>query len=121
MNKLKKYNFILKFLLFIISLTFTLTLLNIIFNLSITTSKIISFIGIISYSLIIGFKTGKNCEKEAYKEGTKKGLINILILYVLSCLTLNFKLPLKKIIYYLIILISTILGSIIGINKKRSK
>lgn len=118
MDILKKYNYIYKFIIFILILTLIQTIINLILPLSTNTNKIISFSIIILYSFKSGLNTGKKAESKAYKEGLKKGLINILILYLLSCLTLSFQIPLKKFLYYSIILITTILGSIIGINKK---
>lgn len=121
MKQIKKYNYIYSFPLFILILTFLLTIINIFFTINKTTNNIISLIAILLYSLIVGIKKGLNTEEKAYKEGLKLGLINILILYILNCFTCNFALPLKKIIYFLVIGITTILGSIIGINKKNTQ
>lgn len=118
MKLLKKYNFIYNFLIFILIITIIQTFINIIFPLENNINKIISFIMIILYSIKTGYKKGKVTESKAYKEGIKIGLINILTLYVLGCLTFSFTISINKLIYYSIILITTILGSIIGINKK---
>lgn len=121
MKRIKKYNYLYNLPLFIISLSFLLTIANMIFPISKAINNTISLIAMGIYSLVVGIKKGLNTEEKAYKEGLKLGLINILILYILNCLTLHFTLPLKKIIYFLIIAITTILGSIIGINKKNTQ
>ncbi len=121
MKFFKKNDYIYKFLLFILVLSLILTIINSIFYLNNNINSIISLISILSYSLIIGIKRGLKIEEKAYKEGLKIGIIFVTILYILNCLTLNFSLHLKKIVYFLIIIITTILGSIIGINKKNSK
>ena len=119
MKLIKKDNYILKLPIFIIILSIILTIINLIFPLSNQINSIISLISILLFCFIIGIKKGLNTKEQAYKEGLKLGLINILVLYILNCLTLNFALPLKKIFYFLIICITIILGCIIGINKKR--
>lgn len=118
MKIIKKQKNIINFMLFIIILTTILTIFNIIFPIQNNINKIISFSGVLLYTFILGLKTGKETESKGYKIGFKLGISNIIILYILSCITLTFKLPLSKIIYYITILITTILGSIIGINKK---
>ena len=120
MKILKKYDCIYKFIFFIILLSFTLTTINLIFNFSPNIIKLIILLSMITYSFIIGFKKGLKADNKGYIIGLKTGLINILILFILSLLTLTINISLKKLIYYLIILISTIFGSIIGINKKNS-
>lgn len=119
MKLLNKYNHIIKFIIFILLLTTIETIINLIIPLNIKTNQIISLLSILVYSFLTGYKKGKTIDKKAYKEGFKIGLTNIIILYVLGIFTLSFKINIKRIIYYLIIISVTILGSIIGINKKR--
>lgn len=120
MKILKKYDYIYKYILFILILSLIITIISLIFNPSPSITKIIILISMIVYSFIIGVKKGLRATNKAYKDGLKTGLINILILYLLGCITFNFSLPLRKILYFIIIVISTIFGSIIGINKKNS-
>lgn len=119
MKLLNKNSHIIKFIIFILSLTTIETIINLIVPLSTKTNQIISLICILVYSFITGYKKGQTSDKKAYKEGFKLGLTNIIILYILGIFTLSFKINLKRIIYYIIIITITILGSIIGINKKR--
>lgn len=119
MKLLKKYKYILNFIIYLLISTTILTILNLIFNFSSNTTNVLCLIFTSLYSIISGIKIGKITESKAYKEGLKKGLIYILIMYIIGSLFFTFKLPLKRIIYYLIILTCTILGSIIGINKKK--
>jgi len=121
MKLLKKYDYIWKFIIFIILVSVILTIINLVTPLKQSINSLISLIVVLLYSLFIGIKKGFLVSSKAYKEGFKIGIINIFILYILGALTLNFNLSLKKIIYYLLILITTILGSIIGINRKNSK
>lgn len=70
-------------------------------------------------SILIGsIYIGRRSKSKGYLEGIKIGLITIFILILLNYLGFDNKISLDIIIYYLIILVSSILGSIIGINKK---
>lgn len=120
MKIIKKYQEYIKLPIFIIILSIILTIINLIINLNNNLNSLISLISVLVYSLIIGIKRGINTKEQAYKEGLKLGLINIIILYILNCLTLNFSLSLKKLLYFIIIYTTIILGCIIGINKKGS-
>lgn len=82
---------------------------NINIYLKLTTIIISLFIG--------GFYIGKNSSNKGYIEGIKIGLIIILIEFLLN-LSLIHKIKFNIIIYYIITLSSTTLGSILGINKK---
>ena len=68
-----------------------------------------------------GFYIGKHSKENGWLEGLKIGLIFLVILFLLSYLGFQEGMHLKTWIYYLIILISSILGSMIGINKKKTK
>lgn len=121
MKLLKKYDFIYKYLIFILILTLLLTFVNLIIPINNHINSLISLIMMLGYIFICSIKKGFKVEEKAYLEGFKLGLMYIAILYVLNCLTLNFALPIKKILYFLIIIITSVLGCIIGINKKNSK
>ena len=75
-------------------------------------------IGIISF-IIGGFIIGKNSIKKGYIEGIKLSIIAIIIMIIISIIFKVFKY--KSIIYYLVLSVSCIIGSMIGINKKKNK
>ena len=72
---------------------------------------------VITY-FIGGFLIGKKSIKKRWLEGLKFGLIVSIILILFNILGLNQDFNLKLIFYYLILISSTILGSMFGINKK---
>ena len=80
-------------------------------------TNILSIIIMIIIFLIMGFLKGKNSDKKGYLQGMKIGGILLLILIIMGIITFDFSF--KSIIYYLILLLSSIFGSMIGINKKR--
>lgn len=121
MKILKKYDYIWKFILFILIFTFVLTIVNLIFPLKNSINSLVSLIAVLIYSLFVGFKKGMKVEEKAYKAGLILGFTNVVILYFMGFLALNFGMTIKKLLYFVIIIITTILGSIIGINKKNSR
>jgi len=120
MKYLKKLSF--SFIYIISSLliiTFFITLLNY-FN--IINDKIISIFKILIpiLSLFIGgFYIGKNSNNKGYLEGLKLGGIFCLFLLIFNFLALNNSFKLKYLLFYLILIASTILGSMIGINIRK--
>lgn len=65
-----------------------------------------------------GYKIGKSSEKKGYLEGIKIG--GIIILNFLVLVLLLDKFSLKSLLYYLILLLTSILSSMIGINRKKT-
>lgn len=73
----------------------------------------------ISSLFIGGFIIGKGSKKKGWLEGLKLSLIFITILLIINFIVLNSKIEFKNLLYYLIISVSCIFGSIIGINKNQ--
>ncbi len=119
MKYLKK---ILKSFLFttlsILLLTFIFTLLNY-FNIINSKIMIISKIIIPLFSLALGgYIIGKGAEKNGWLEGLKLGLIITLLIFV-GNLIFSPKLILKDLIFYILLITSSMLGAMIGINRKK--
>lgn len=68
-----------------------------------------------------GFYVGKESNQNGWLEGLKLSIIFIVLMILFNYLGLRNHLELKNIIYYLILTITCIFGSIIGINKKGQK
>lgn len=117
--KYKKYGE--AFLLVFIFLGFFSMLLTLLGYFNITSSKIteylILFLTMISL-FIGGFFLGKKCGQKGWLEGIKIGSMVIFLFFLISYLGFDQGLNVKVCIYYLILLVSSILGSMIGINKK---
>ena len=75
------------------------------------------FIPIIS-SFIGGFYIGKFAKEKGYLEGIKLGLLFIILMFIVTLLDGN-NIKWILIIYYLILLLTSMLGSMIGINRKK--
>ena len=105
----------------VLFLVFTLivTILNY-FNLLSINGINISKIIIPVLSILIGsFYLGTTVKNKGWLEGIKLSIIIILILLITNLLILKNGFEIKNLIYYLIILVSSMVGSMIGINKKK--
>lgn len=113
----KILNALLTFFIIIIVGTLFLTLFNY-FN--ILSPKIISILKLIiplSAIFTSSYRLGKQSEKKGYIEGLKLGSIIIIIFLTLILLLDQF--TTKSLIYYLILILTSILSSMIGINRKK--
>lgn len=103
--------------IFLISL-FLVTLLNYFNIINSTILNVFTYI-IPFISFFIGaFILGKNSNSKGFLEGLKFALIFILTSIIIN-LILNLSFNINTFLYYLIILLSSVSGSIIGINKNK--
>lgn len=63
------------------------------------------------------FILGKQSSKKGYIEGVRFGSLIIIILFISTLIFFKFRL--RYLFYYIIILMISVLGSIIGINRKK--
>jgi len=115
MNTIFKY--IKPLIIFISSLIivpFILTILNL---LKLETNKLIIIIVYSIIMFVIGIILGKFSNNKGYLRGLLFSTLCILILTLLS-LIFKFTLNINSLIYYVILIISTTFGSMLGINKK---
>ena len=115
MNAFFKY---VKSLIIFLSSIIIIPIFLTIFNLfKIETNKIIVIIIGAILMFIIGLLMGKKSESKGYLNGLLLSVISILILVLLS-LVFRFSLNINSLIYYVILILSTVIGSVLGINKK---
>ena len=114
----------LKSLLYIFSIiivsTFLVTTLNYFNIIGPKLLTIFKILIILSSMFTGGIIIGKNSKQKGWLEGIKLGLIVTVILVLFKYLVLNKKFLITNIIYYIILIISCTLGSMIGINKKKN-
>ena len=124
MIRLKKVLFYLKqigfYLAFILILAIFLSVLNLI-GLKSNVTNVLAILILIIYFLVMGIIHGKKAESKGFLVGLKLGLSMILILIIIDLLFFRAKFSMIRIIYYLILLLSCILGGTIGINHKKNK
>ena len=106
--------------IFIPILLFTI-FLSIFYYFNIINDSLLNIFKLLTTSLsmlIGGLYIGKKVNKKGYIEGLKEGLIVVILLFLISYLGFNKGININRFIYYIILIISSILGSMIGINKK---
>ena len=117
MNKILAF---LKVLIVPLILFFILPIILSVFNLfGIGINKIMLIIITSIVMLVSGFLIGRKSEKKGFISG---GILGLIFIFILIILGLFFKTDfnLGRFIYYIILILSSMLGSIIGINKKKS-
>lgn len=121
MKQLKNYGIMLAYLLGgAIMISLILSILNY-FNLFTgMISKSIIGLFVLTISIYAGYYCGKKAEKKGYIEGLKIGSLFILTLLLLNIIFFATSWNIQRMIYYVIILIACVIGSMIGINKKNS-
>lgn len=115
---------ILKYLKVLIYIIVPILLLNIflsvLYYFNLINTNIINYLKlfIVALSMLIGgIYIGKKSTKKGWLEGLKVGLEIIVILFIISYLAFDIGITIKTLIYYFILLSSSTLGSMIGINK----
>lgn len=86
---------------------------------SITIVLQMMIVGILFF--IMGFLFGRKAEAHGFFEGIKIGFLLLFLLFLLSFLGFDSGFSLSKFIYYVVLLLSSIFGSMLGINTKKEK
>ena len=120
MKNLKKYGkTVLIFLGVMIVFASILSLFNITNILYSKKTDIMIFIGMILILFIIGFEYGKKAPKKGYIEGLKIGGCLIFVLLFINLVFYQTGFSIEKILYYAVLILSSTLGYMVGINKKQ--
>lgn len=118
METIKKYSF--RFLYTLMGIVISLLLITTLYHFNLISSNIyqaLKFVLLLANILISGIILGKKTTSKGYLEGIKLGLFLIILFTLLTLLT-GESLKLRILLYDMIILITSILGGMIGINKK---
>ncbi len=81
-------------------------------------TDIIIMVGMILIFAFIGFTFGKKAPAKGYLEGLKIGVSLIFLLVIINLLFYQTGFSLSRFIYYVVLILSSTLGSMIGINRK---
>ena len=115
-NFLKTMGLCLTLFLLITLLATTLNFFNIITTNTMNLFKMI--IPVITI-LISGIYLGNKAKSKGWKEGLKLSIVIIILLLLIHLIWMRNTFGIKNIFYYSILMISSMVGSIIGINIKR--
>lgn len=120
MNILKYVKVLLYILIPLLVLSIIMTLFQHFNILGESGTNYFKLIAIALSMLIGGIYIGTKATKKGWLEGIKVGLEVIIILFIVSYLAFDKGISIKTLIYYIIIVSSAMLGSMIGINKRKS-
>lgn len=81
-------------------------------------TDVIIMIGMIMIFVFIGFTFGKKAPSKGYLEGLKIGASLIFLLIIINLLFYQTGFSISRLIYYIVLILSSTLGSMVGINKK---
>lgn len=112
---LKYSSFVLGFIIFLIILSLITTFTD----LPISINNVLIFIYTLINLFIISFIRGRKCEKQGFLNGLLLGVITSILFYVFGGIFFTFKITLSKTIYYLVLILCSTLGAMIGINTKK--
>ena len=115
---MKYLNYLKSFLFFLIPYVILLLLLTILYYYDLLNNNIIKYLKL--FILIIttffsGYKIGKIYNSKGYLKGLTIGIIIVLLFLLISIFLKSFKW--QSLIYYFIILITSTIGGILGVNK----
>ncbi len=82
-------------------------------------ARILIWIGLLFLSFLMGYIKGKKTEKKGYKTGGKVSLSILLLLTLFHILFYPKSWQWMTIFYYFLIVLFSVLGAMIGINKKK--
>ena len=108
---------ILTFFIILLLSTFILTLFNYFNWMSAKMISILKFLITLLTLFITSYRLGKSSEKKGYLEGLKMGSIIVAIFTV--CILLLDQFQVRTILYDFILLLTSVLSSMIGINRKK--
>lgn len=107
---------------FILLIIFTL-IYTILYYFNITSSNVNNILKILSFIIIFlstGIYIGRNSQKKGWIEGLKISFITIII-FIITSLIFRYNFNLKQILYYILLIILVVIGSMLGINFKKRK
>ena len=103
--------------IFIVLITFICSLLNLI-GVNSTITNLMIFIFNMVVFFFLGFKNGKKVISKGYIAGIKMSLLFIMVLIIINLFTARNFFSITTIIYYIVLILAGITGSMMGINKK---
>lgn len=122
MDEIKKYMVSIGIALgLIILFSFFINLLNYFDILSSSAYKIILVLLNTVSIILASFILGKKSNEKGYLKGIKFGLIITIIMFIISYLAFDTSISTITILYYVILIIASIIGSVFGINKNENK
>jgi len=106
------------FILYLVGLDILISIIYLYTNMSYDTNATLLFIGTIIGIFILSFNNGKKALKRGLLNGLRLGLIITFIFFIISLLNKDY-FSISKITYYGILILSSSIGGSLGINFKK--
>lgn len=97
-----------------------LGLLNLV-GLNYKVTSVLNIIMMVMLFLIFGIIEGINTSKKGYISGLKIGIIFLIIMIIFNLIVFGSSFSISRIVYYIILLFSSVFGAMIGINRKKKE
>lgn len=81
--------------------------------------NVLSFVYMVFVFFLFGYKAGKKTENRGFLAGIKIGLLLLLVLILFNLLFFQTKFQIIRVIYYMVLVFASVVGSTIGINRKK--
>ncbi len=120
MNLLKYAKVLLYILVPILILSVIVSLLYYFNFINIVSSSYLKLIITLLSTLVGGIYIGNKATKKGWLEGIKVGFEVVVLLFLISYLGFDKGISIKTMIYYFLIIASSMLGSMVGINRRKS-
>lgn len=104
------------FILIFFCLSLILSIMNYLFNNELYIFKVL--IPVFSF-LVSSFVLGLNSKRKAYLEGIKFSSVYVILSLIISFIIIKNSFSVTIVIYYISLIISCVIGSMIGINFKK--
>ena len=119
MKYVKEYGLLLaKFLGFLLGGSFLISVLYY-FLISSKVVQILSMIYLVLLFFIFGFRAGKKAEAKGFLAGIKVGTLFLVCLFLFHLIVNRFHFAWITILFYLVLLLASVLGATLGINTKK--
>ena len=122
LNTIKYYSTsLLVSFVFILILTFIMATFNYFNIIGSNTLSFIKIIIMIISALAGGILIGINTKDKGWLAGIRYAFVFIIFIVLLNYLGYDYGIKLKSLIYYIIIIVSSMIGSMIGINNQKKE
>lgn len=119
MKYVKEYGMtLLKFLGFLVGGSVVISLLYyLLFSSKVANVFLFAYMVIVFF--VFGYKAGKKTENRGFLAGLKIGFLLLVVLLLFNLVLYQTGFSFLRVIYYMVLLFASVVGSTIGINKKK--
>lgn len=119
MKYVKEYGILLlKFLGFLLGGSLIISVLYY-FLISSKVVQVLSMVYLVLLFFVFGFRSGKKTEAKGFLAGLKVGALFLALLFLLNLILNQFQMHWITLLFYVVLLLASVLGATLGINTKK--